>query len=432
MNALRQVEARSLVDAVLAACEPGALVRAHWGHVGVGADRAVRVVAIGKASVAMAHAVVGLLGGSCAGGVVVCVPEHVEETRAKALIDAGLEVLPADHPTPGERNLEAARRVEAYVQGIGPNETLLALISGGGSAHVTLPAEGLTLADVAGVSSSLIKRGATIREINTVRKHVERLKGGRLAAMCSAKRTVVLVLSDVIGDPLDVIASGPLAPDPTTYADALRVMESRLPDGGSPKVRRHLERGARGELEETPKAGHPCFENVRHSVIGSNATAIDAAVAWCGTRGIQVEKVLRAVEGESAEAGEKVAGMLRRLVTTGRSAIVLGGEPTVNVGGESGVGGPSQEMVLAAAKGIAGLETARVIAFSTDGRDGPTDAAGAVVDGGTWDEIAASGIDPEAALRKHDSHTALDRVGVLIRTGPTGTNVNHVAVAMRE
>lgn len=432
MNALRLMEARSLADAVLAACEPGALVRAHWGHAGVVADSAVRVVAIGKASVAMAHAAVGLLGESCAGGVVVCVPEHVEETRAKALIDAELEVLPADHPTPGERNLEAARRVEACVQGIGPNETLLALISGGGSAHVTLPAEGLTLADVAGVSSSLMKRGATIREINTVRKHVERLKGGRLAAMCRAKRTVVLVLSDVIGDPLDVIASGPFAPDATTFRDAMGVMEKYELRGKCAAAYEHLRRGVRGEVPDTSKAGNSCFNTVTHEIIGSNATAVDAAVAWCGERGIAVESVSRAVEGEAAEVGERIGGMLGRLTGVGRRAIVLGGEPTVNVGGANGIGGPSQELALATAKAIAGLDTARVIAFSTDGRDGPTDAAGAVVDGGTWDEIAASGIDPEAALRKHDSHTALDRVGVLIRTGPTGTNVNHVAVAMRE
>lgn len=417
--------------AVLEAVEPGGLVRERFPR---DLRAPVKLLSIGKASVAMARAAADELGPTLAGGVVIAIPERAATHEAAELERLGLDVLPADHPLPRERNIAAAREAERLVRAIGPGETLLALVSGGGSAQLALPRDGITLDEVVRVSNALMRVGATIRELNAVRKHLERLKGGQLGAMCRGTARV-LVLSDVVGDSLDVIASGPFAPDPTTFADALGVLHTRGVAREFAGIASFLEVGRRGASPETPKPGDPALARITHEIIGNNTTAIEAAVAWARSRGWTIERVDTGVEGEAGAIAGRLAEWACARAASGQVgappvAVVLGGEPTVTVGGASGLGGPSQELALAFAREAANVPGVMLIALSTDGRDGPTDAAGAVVTGRTWADAAQVGIDPSRALAGHDAYHALDRLGALIRTGPTGTNVNHVALAV--
>lgn len=238
----------------------------------------------------------------------------------------------------------------------------------------------------------------------------------------------VEVLSDVIGDPLDVISSGPFASDPTTYADALRVVESRCGQGVAPAVVELLRRGREGKLPETPKPGDDVFRRVSHRILANNSSVISAAEQALGRLGFAIAGVERQVEGAAAEVGDRLGARAVSLVAGAPAAWIVGGEWVVDVGSSAGVGGPSQELALAAARRLAGVPGAAVLAFSTDGRDGPGEAAGALVDTGTWGELAGHGIDPAQALSDHDSGPALGLAGALLTTGPTGTNLNHVAI----
>ncbi len=385
------------------------------------------VVAFGKASGGMAAAVMERLGTRVRRGIVLAAAGREEDAERLRARWPGVRVHAVDHPMPTERNVRAAADVERFVaegSARADGATLLVLISGGGSAHLTLPATGIALGEIAEVSARLMRSGADIAELNTVRKHLERLKGGRLAELaCGAEgagyvRVVGVVVSDVIGDDVSVIASGPLTPDPTTYADAMRVLERRgIARSDAPAAWRHLERGARGEIAETPKRA---FDRVAQRVIGSNTNVVRAAIAAVERLGFEVIEWRESVTGEAAERGRALA-------------IVWGGETTVTVGENGGTGGRNQEFALAAAEGLArageGTRIA-VMSFATDGVDGPTDAAGAVVNGQSWRTMQHLGLDPECALAVHDSHGVLEAAGALIRTGPTGTNVNDVMVAM--
>jgi len=415
--------AGDLVRAVLDAADPARALGRAWPP---DLDRAERVVliAFGKASVAMAEAAARRLGPRLARGVVVGVPERI----AAYAPPPGVIALPADHPLPTDRNERAGEALERLARSVGPAETALVLVSGGGSAQLTLPAGRVTLAEVRAVTDALLRAGATIDELNRVRKHLDRLKGGRLAERLVGARSVeALVLSDVLGDRLDVISSGPTAPDPTTYADALDVLATRrIP--APEAVREHLESGVRGDHPETPKPGDPAVERVRHTVIANNEIAVEAAAGVL--RGMSLP--VRPRTGVTGEAGDRGRQLAREvLAMPGPGAEVWGGETTVTVGDAPGVGGRNQELALAAALAIEGEPGVFILTLGTDGVDGPTDAAGAVVDGRTTGAIRAAGLDPERALRDHDSHRALDAAGALIRTGPTGTNVNDIAVGVR-
>jgi len=357
---------------------------------------------------------------------VTAVPERIGRAGAMGV----LREYPADHPLPMARNVEAARAVDTLARRVRPGERVILLISGGGSAHLTMPAGAITLDELAAVTRALQRAGAPIKDLNAVRKHAERLKGGRLAAMMSGVDVRVFVLSDVMGDRLDAIASGPAAADPTTYGDALEVLERFGAAGVSPGVTEHLRRGAAGLEEETPKPGDPRLAGVKSVIIASNATAVDAAARAAAELGFRVMEQRTGVEGPSAEAGRQLAAELRRLDSEGAGpcAVVVGGETTVDAAGSDGLGGPSQELALAAAMDLPGRGA--VLAFSTDGVDGPTDAAGAVVTGCAVARALEHGVDLARALARHDSYTALGAIGALVRTGPTGTNVNHIAAGL--
>jgi glycerate 2-kinase len=412
--------AARLIDAALAAADPARALARHWDPA---LDaRPTVLLAVGKGSIPMARVALGRLG-KCRTALVTAPPDQTQDANLRA------RVLPCDHPFPTARNVAAARDVVELASSTRPVETLVVLISGGGSAHLTLPADGLSVEDLASVTRSLQRAGATISDLNCVRKHCEGLKGGRLAAMSGAGSLAAYILSDVLGDKLDVISSGPTAPDPTTYSGALDVVARFGLMNSVPAVTSHLRRGAAGELDETPKAGHPAFGRVVNTIIASNRIVVEGVEQAARSLGFNVAGVQHAVEGEAAEVGRALAGRASALPPL--SCWIIGGETTVTVGDGVGIGGPSQELALAAAVELDGSAGLALLTFSTDGRDGPTDAAGAVVTGETCGLARASGLDPMRPLGEHDSYTLLDRVGALVRVPPTGTNLNHVAVLMR-
>jgi glycerate-2-kinase len=412
--------ARRLIDAALAAADPARALARHWDE-SLDDDPCV-VLAVGKASIAMAREALGRL-------------RHVRRTLVTAPPDQtdgvgpGVRVMVCDHPFPTGRNVEAAMEVAGLVSRTNPDESLIVLISGGGSAHLTLPAGDLTVQEVAAVTKALQWAGATIADLNCVRKHCELLKGGRLAARCAAGRISAFILSDVLGDRLDVIASGPTAPDPTTYEEALRVMERFGVMKRTPAVTEHLRRGAAGEFGETPKESDRAFQRVTNQIVASNQIVVEAVAEAVRELGLDVAGVEQGVEGEAAEVGRRIAARLGPMAPG--SCWIVGGETTVNVGAGRGVGGPSQELALSAAVELDGERGVCMLTFSTDGRDGPTDAAGGLVTGGTCARAREMGLDVQGALDEHDSHGLLDRVGALVRVAPTGTNLNHFAVLIR-
>jgi hydroxypyruvate reductase len=315
------------------------------------------------------------------------------------------------------------------LDGLTPADLVIALLSGGGSALLENPAAGLTLADLQRTTDLLLRSGAAIGEVNAVRKHLSAVKGGGLARRAAPARLVALVLSDVVGSPLDVIASGPTVPDLTTFRDASTVIErydlwSALPE----RVVARLQAGLAGAVPETPKPDDPVFSRVQTAVVGSNAHAARAAAARATEMGFHVQVLSTYVEGEAREVGRVLAALAREIDASGQplprpACLVLGGETTVTVRGE-GRGGRNQEVALGCAPGVAGLADVLVLSAATDGGDGPTDAAGAWVDGTTALRARALGLDVDAFLARNDSYAFFAALGDLLIIGPTLTNVN--------
>jgi hydroxypyruvate reductase len=387
----------------------------------------VFVVGAGKAGAPMARAVEDVLGERLAAGVVNVKRGHAEPTRVVRLQGAG-------HPIPDEDGVEGTRRIVELVEQAGPDDLVLCLISGGGSALLQLPAAGISLDDTQRLTDALLRAGATIDELNAVRKHLSRVTGGGLARLAQPAAVAALLLSDVVGNPLDVIASGPTAPDTTTFADALAILERYglvQPDGSSPlpaTVLARLRAGRRGEIPDTPKADDPVFRSVHNQLVASNELAAQAAVEEAECRGFRALLLTTYVEGEAREVGRVMAALAREVAASDRPlprpcCLVLGGETTVTVRGR-GMGGRNQELALAAALKLAGLGNILLVALATDGNDGPTDAAGAVADGSTLARARALDLDPRAALANNDTYRFFARLGDLLLTGPTNTNVN--------
>jgi hydroxypyruvate reductase len=380
------------------------------------------LVAAGKAASAMARAAEGVLGDALSEALAVDTSDRVTLDRTRRIL--------AGHPVPDESGQRAADEVEALVRGLGRQDLLLLLLSGGASALLPAPSEGLTLADKAQTASLLMRAGATIHELNTVRKHLSRLKGGGLARAAAPARVACLALSDVVGDDPSTIASGPASPDPTTYAAALDVLQRRgVADAVPPTVRRHLEAGARGARAETPKPGDPLFRRVSYTVVGSNRLSLAAAATEARRQGLRPLILTTRLEGEAREAARVLVAVLRECVEEGRpvrppACLLAGGETTVTVTGK-GFGGRNQELVVAAAEGLAAFPAPAVVAsLATDGIDGHSDAAGGVADGRTLARAEALGLAaPRVFLAENDSRSFLGPLGDLIVTGPTGTNV---------
>jgi glycerate-2-kinase len=376
------------------------------------------VFAVGKAAGTMARALEALVGDRIAAGLVVVPDGQAVDLETMTLVETA-------HPIPDERCERAGQMAIDLVAGARPDDVLLAMISGGASSLVSCPIEGVTLRDLADTTDRLLQGGASIGELNTVRKHLSRLSGGRLVAHAASERIEVLAISDVPGDRLDVIGSGPLAADPTTYCDALDSID-RIGGPFPERVRAHLEAGARGECPDTPAPGAALFDRVRSTLLASNSTAIEAACLAAEQRGMRAVALPGCLRGEARIAGRRLAALGVSLACSRPVCAIAGGETAVVVRG-TGRGGRNQELALAAAVELAGNRKVALLAVGTDGIDGPTDAAGAYADGETLAHGNELGVDARAALAANDSHSFFAREGGVLRTGPTGTNVMDLA-----
>jgi hydroxypyruvate reductase len=436
--ALRRAASR-ILEAALEAAEPGRLVQAHLRVAGDrlivagSAQRKVRgrlvLLAVGKAAVAMARAAEERLGARLSDGLVVTTETSGRPSKSRVLL--------AGHPVPDERGLAAALEVETLVDGLGRDDALLVLLSGGASALLPAPSTGLRLEDKALTTSLLLRAGATIQELNTVRKHLSRLKGGGLARRAAPARVFTLALSDVVGDDLSTIGSGPTVPDPTTFADALAVLEARRVLAQTPlSVRRHLRAGARGQRPETPKAGDAAFRRTTTHVIGGNRQSVLAAAREASRLGLRPVVLTTRLEGEAREVARCLVAILREGAEPGTkrpgpTCLLAGGETTVTVTGD-GQGGRNQELAVAAAQALDGFPVPAVVAsFATDGIDGRSDAAGGVADDQSARRARRLGLpSPASFLARSDSRNFLGPLGDLILTGPTGTNVVDILVLL--
>lgn len=391
--------------------------------------RKVWVVGAGKAGAPMAKAVEGILGSRLSGGLVIVKHGHALQARESS---GRIRILEAGHPVPDLHGVQATRRLVDLIGGCRHDDLALCLISGGGSALLTYPVPEVTLAQLQQLTTDLLASGADIREINTLRKHLDLVKGGGLARLAAPAQTVTLVLSDVIGDPLDVIASGPTAPDPTTFGDALAVLEKYGLAGRTvPAILERLESGRRGETPETPKPGDPLFERVQVAVVGSNSQAARAALEQAGAEGMQALLLSTTMQGEARQAGRLLAALAQQLAFDEArikrpACLVCGGETTVTLAG-NGMGGRNQELALGAVEGLAGLKDVALAALATDGGDGPSDAAGAVATGETLQRASLLGLNPSEYLANNDSYHFFQPLGDLLKPGPTLTNVNDLA-----
>jgi hydroxypyruvate reductase len=381
----------------------------------------ILVLGAGKAGASMARAVEALLRDRITTGLVIVKYGHVRPLNHITLAEAG-------HPVPDENGLQAAKKLLNLAGEADEKTLILCLMSGGGSSLMTLPAPGLSLLDKQEATQLLLDCGASIHEINTIRKHLSRIKGGRLAKAAYPAILACLVLSDVVGDNLDIIASGPAVADPGTFGQCLDIIRARgLGPKLPPAVLRHLENGVRGQVPETPKKGDPAFEKVSHFLIANNFLALQAAGKKAETLGYHTLILPSPIEGETRDAAVLHATLAKQILADGRpvkppACILSGGETTVTLRGK-GKGGRNQEFALASAVEIKGLEHAVVLSAGTDGTDGPTDAAGALADGTTAERARRLGLAPEHFLSENNAYPFFEALSDLFKTGPTLTNV---------
>ena len=386
------------------------------------------VIGGGKASGYMAKAMEEVLDERINEGIVI-VP-HGTAGFSKTKI---IKIHEASHPIPDENSVEGAKKIMELIENADESDLIICLISGGGSSLMTYPRDEISLEDKRKVTELLLKCGATINEINAVRKHLSKFKGGQLAKSTYPATLITLLLSDVVGDPLDVIASGPTVPDPTTFEDAINILKkyniwNAVPDS----VRILLSRGVRGLSQETPKSDDPYLKRVYNFIIGNNRIACLSAVNILKSAGLNTLLLTSYMEGEARNIGLFIGAIAREIVSSNNpvsrpAGIVAGGESTVTVVG-SGIGGRNQEIALASALIISGLKGVALASVSTDGVDGPTDAAGAIVDGDTINRSKMMKLNCEEYLRNNDSYSFFKKLGDLIYTGPTGTNVNDILI----
>jgi hydroxypyruvate reductase len=423
-NRILRKHARTIFQAALSAADPAGAVARHLKRRDFSRFRDIYVVGAGKAGASMAQAAERVLGRRIAAGLLNVKYGYTVKLRRIELNECG-------HPVPDPNGVAGAERIARIAAGAGKDDLVICLISGGASALLPLPAEGITLEEKQATTRLLLASGANIHEINAIRKHISRIKGGQLARLAAPARIESLMLSDVIGDNLDVIGSGPTAPDASTFADAVGLLDrygirERVPAA----VRERLEQGARGAVPETPKPDDSVFARVRNTIVGSSRLALAAAASRARALGYRTLVLSSEIQGEAREIARMHAAIASEMARTGRpikppACIITGGETTVTLRGD-GLGGRAQEFALAAAIDIAGLENVVVFCAGTDGSDGPTNAAGAVADGQTI------GRKPDARryLDRNDSYHYFESLGDLVITGPTNTNVMDVCIVL--
>jgi len=422
-RALRR-QAAAIFRAALRAADPHDAVMRYLARRDYSRFRHIYVIGAGKAGASMARAAEQALGRLITGGLVNVKYGHLAKLRRVELNECG-------HPVPDQRGVAGAERIAEIACAAGAGDLVLCLISGGASSLLPLPAPPVTLAEKQEVTRLLLASGADIHEMNAVRKHLSAIKGGQLARLAWPAKVEVLLVSDVIGDNVDVIGSGPAAPDRSTFLNAAGVLErygirAKVPAA----VRARIDRGVAGAIEETPKPGDKLFARVRNTVVGGNRLALEAAARHARQLGFRTLVLSSAIAGETREIARMHAAIAREVAESGRpvkppACIITGGETTVTLRG-GGLGGRNQEFVLAAALDIAGLDNVVVFSAGTDGTDGPTDAAGAIADGDTLSRKP----DARRYLDANDSYHYFQALGDLVITGPTNTNVADVRILL--
>jgi len=388
----------------------------------------IYILGIGKAAAAMALPLEKILGDFLTEGIIIVKFGHTLPLKKVRVFEAG-------HPVPDKAGYWGAQECAKILQRSGNKDLLFFLISGGGSALFPYPVEGLTLENKQKTTSLLLEAGADIQEINTLRKHLSRVKGGRSAQLAYPATLITLILSDVIGDKLDSIASGPTVPDTSTFADCLNIVDKyNIKDKLPPEVIAIFNKGTHGEIEETPKPGDLVFEKTNNLIIGNNLLALKGAQKKAGKLGYNSMILSSSVQGETKDAAKVHAAIATEILASGNpikppACVLSGGETTVTIRGR-GKGGRNQEFVLGAAIGIAGLKNTAILSCGTDGTDGPTDAAGAIADGTTVARAMNLGMDPAHYLKTNDSYIFFKRLNDLIITGPTYTNVMDLRIIL--
>jgi glycerate 2-kinase len=381
----------------------------------------IYVTGAGKAGASMALAVETILGDRITKGVINVKYGHVSQLKRVKLNEVG-------HPIPDEKGVSGSEEIAELLEQMGEKDLVVCLISGGGSALLPSPTEGISLEDKQKMTNLLLECGANINEINAIRKHISKLKGGGLARLAYPATLVALILSDVVGDPLDVIGSGPTVPDKSTFGDCMAILKKYdLLDRAPESIKARFQRGIKGEIEETPKAGNPIFEKTQNVIIGSNIIAVEAADQRAKELGYHPLILSTYIEGETREVARVHAAIAMEIIKTNNpigppACIISGGETTVTIRG-NGLGGRNQEFVLAAALDIQEWERIVVLSGGTDGTDGPTDAAGAIADVATIRRANEMGLDGAVYLNNNDSYHFFEKLGDLLITGPTNTNV---------
>ena len=421
-------DAVNIFQAGIAAADPYLAVKRYLAPELLGNYAKVHLIAFGKAACAMAKAAQQVIPAQRLAGRGIAVTNYENASD----ID-NVEVIGAAHPLPDAAGLKAAQTIAGRVRDAKENERVLVLVSGGGSALIPYPAGQITLQEKIATTNLLLASGATINQVNCVRKHLSQLKGGGLARMAVPAHLHALILSDVPGDDLSAIASGPTVADDTTYTDAIEVFKTKgIWEQVAANVRRHLEQGKLGNIAETPKPGDYIFKNTGHTLIGSNAISVNAMLQAARNLGYETKLYCDRLCGEAGEEAEKWVLQAKALSVNKPVALLAGGETTVTLKG-NGRGGRNQEMALAFALAAEKYGLTGNWAFlsgGTDGRDGPTDAAGGIVDRNTIKRMTQTGVNPAALLENNDSYTALKTSGDLVITGATGTNVADLQILL--
>ena len=387
------------------------------------------VIGGGKAAVSMARAIESVLGRRITSGLLNVLKGSESDVRLKSI-----QLNGSAHPIPDDAGVIGVQKMLNLVDKCNEDDLVLVLISGGGSALMPSPADGVSLADIQTITSQLLKRGATINEINAIRKHLDSIKGGQLAERCQPAQVIGLIISDVVGDPLDIIASGPTSPDSSTFLTCQEILNKYLIWENAPlSIKNRFLKGVNGLINETPKPTHSIFKKVKNYILANNSIAADAAAKKATKMGYQTLILSSMIEGEARHVGTVFSGIAREINIRKRpvkppAAIILGGETTVEVKG-NGVGGRNQEVALAASKKIANVNCI-IASLATDGIDGPTDSAGAIVDGMTMTRAINAGLNPDTYLSNNSSYEFFNLLNDHILTGPTGTNVNDLALIL--
>lgn len=430
-------DAREVFNAALKAVDPAVAVKKQVGLTGkilrVGDRRydldeyaRLYVAGCGKAAASMAHALEEILQDRITGGIINVKYGYTTDLNFIKLNEAG-------HPIPDEAGVRGTREMVTLLRVLGEDDLVLFVISGGGSALLPLPQDGISLAEKQEVTKMLLESGASIDEMNAIRKHISKVKGGQLARAAYPATLISLLLSDVVGDRMDMIASGPTVPDESTFEECHEIVEKyslKLPEAALTL----LQRGRNGEVEETPKPGDPIFEKTFNLIIGSNILALNAAAQKARELGYDTLILSSAIEGETKEVAKVLAAIAKEIHATGNpiqkpACIISGGETTVTIKGP-GLGGRNQEFVLSSAIEIAGMDGTVILSCGTDGTDGPTDAAGAIAGGFTVQRARKLGMHPSEYLRDNDAYHFFERLDDLIKTGPTNTNVMDIRLVL--